>query len=57
MLGDVSSAPDFPWLRKQWVTIMSDPLVITIANNHVLTSVFGAFGCKYLKYCIGCELV
>lgn len=57
MLGDVSSAPDFPWLRKQWVTIMSDPLDISIANNHVLKSVFGAFECKYLNYCIGCELM
>lgn len=38
MLGDVSSAPDFSWLRNS-VTVMSDPLITAIANNQDLRSV------------------
>lgn len=38
MLGDISSAPDFSWLRKQWVTIVLGPLVIAVTHSHARTS-------------------
>lgn len=38
MLEDVSSAPDFSWVRNS-VTVTLDPLIIAIANNQDLRSV------------------
>lgn len=56
MLGDISSAPDFSWLRKQWVTIKTD-LLVNILPTIKLSGVvfFLFFECKNLNNCIGVD--